>query len=117
MQTALGACLLAMTLVVPAFADTAPKKGSDADEAFITGIRKIGVMTGEAFVCSPQADQPKVGQSVIDLATQISLHFGLQSAFVFSGSFGYGMGHDFDHKTCPQALEDFKALQAKYLAH
>ena len=117
MQTALGASLLAMTLVVPAFADTAPKKGSDADEAFITGIRKIGVMTGEAFVCSPQADQPKVGQSAIDLATQISLHFGLQSAFVFSGSFGYGMGHDFDHKTCPQALEDFKALQAKYLAH
>ena len=117
MQTALGACLLAMILVVPAFADTAPKKGSDADEAFITGIRKIGVMTGEAFVCSPEADQPKVGQAVIDLATQVSLHFGLQAAFVFSGSFGYGMGHDFDHKTCPQALEDFKALQAKYLAH
>ena len=106
-----------MTLVVPAFADTVAKKGSDADEAFLTGIRKIGVMTGEAFVCSPQADQPKVGQAVIDLATQVSLHFGLQAAFVFSGSFGYGMGHDFDHKTCPQALEDFKALQAKYLAH
>jgi ribonuclease E len=33
----------------------------------------------------------------------------------FSGSFGYGLGHEFDHKTCPQALEDFKALQAKYL--
>jgi hypothetical protein len=32
-------------------------------------------------------------------------------------SFGYGIGHDFDHKTCPQALEDFKALQDKYLAH
>jgi hypothetical protein len=106
-----------MMFVVPAFADTAPKKGSDADEAFMTGIRKIGVMTGQAFVCSPEADQQKVGQAVIDLATQVSLHFGLQSAFVFSGSFGYGMGHDFDHKTCPQALEDFKALQAKYLAH
>jgi hypothetical protein len=117
MQTALGTCLLAMILVVPAFADTAPKKGSDADEAFMTGIRKIGVMTGEAFVCTPEADQPKVGQAVIDLATQVSLHFGLQAAFVFSGSFGYGMGHDFDHKVCPQALEDFKALQAKYLAH
>jgi len=116
MQTSLGIFLFAMTLVVPAFADTAPKKGSDADEAFMTGIRKIGVMTGEAFVCSPEADQPKVGESVINLATQVSLHFGLQAAFVFSGSFGYGMGHDFDHKACPQALEDFKALQAKYLA-
>jgi hypothetical protein len=113
MQTALGTCLLAMILVVPAFADTTSKKGSDADEAFMTGIRQIGVMTGEAFVCSPEAEQPKV----IDLATQVSLHFGLQAAFVFSGSFGYGMGHDFDHKACPQALEDFRALQAKYSAH
>jgi hypothetical protein len=117
MKTGLGAFVLAMTLVIPAFADTSPKKGSDADEEFMTGIRKIGVMTGEAFVCSPEADQPKVGQSVIDLATQVSLHFGLQAAFVFSGSFGYGMGHDFDHSGCPQALEDLKALQAKYLAH
>ena len=44
----------------------------------------------------------------MSLATQVSLHFGLQAAFVYSGSFGYGMGHDFDHKTCPQALEDFE---------
>jgi len=45
----------------------------------------------------------------------VSLHFGLQAAFVFSGSFGYGIAHDFDHKGCPQALGDFKALKAKYL--
>jgi hypothetical protein len=115
MRTFLGACLLATTLVMPGFAQDAPKKGSDADEAFMTGVRKIGVMTGQAFACSSEADQPKVGQAAIDLATQVSLHFGLQAAFIYSGSFGYGIGHDFDHKTCPQALEDFKDLQAKYL--
>ena len=117
MRTILGACLLAAAFAVPALADNAPKKGSDADEAFMTGIRKIGVMSGQAFACSSEADQPQVGQAAIDLATQISLHFGLQAAFIYSGSFGYGIGHDFDHKTCSQALEDFKALQAKYLAH
>jgi len=104
MRTNLMAGLLAATLTVPAFAQNAPRKGSDADEAFMTGIRKIGVMTGQAFACSSEADQPKVGQAAIDLA------------FVYSGSFGYGIGHDFDHKTCPQALEDFRDLQAKYLA-
>ena len=117
MRTFLGACLLATTLVMPGFAQDAPKKGSDADEAFMTGIRKIGVMTGQAFACSSETDQPKVGQAAIDLATQVGLHFGMQAAFIYSGSFGYGIGHDFDHKTCPQALEDFKALQDKYLAH
>jgi hypothetical protein len=83
----------------------------------MTGLRRIGVMSGQAFACSAEADQPKVGQAAIDLATQVGLHFGLQAAFVYSGSFGYGMGHDFDHKTCPEALDDFKALQDKYLGH
>jgi hypothetical protein len=117
MRNALGACLFLIAFAAPAWADDAPKKGSDADDAFMTGIRKVGVMSGQAFACSSAADQPKVGEAVIGLATQVALHFGLQAAFVYSGSFGYGMGHDFDHSTCPQALEDFRALQAKYLEH
>ena len=115
MRNVLSASVLVATFVLPALADEAPKKGSDADEAFMTGIRKLGVMSGEAYACSKEEEKPQVGKGVIDLATQVSLHFGLQAAFVYSGSFGYGMGHDFDHATCPQAIEDFKALQAKYL--
>jgi len=116
-RSMLAAGVLVAIFIVPALAEEAPKKGSDADEAFITGIRKLGVMSGEAFACSNAAEQPRIGQGAIDLATQVSLHFGLQAAFIYSGSFGYGMGHDFDHKACPQALEDFRALQAKYSAH
>jgi len=115
MKTTLAVCILAIAFVVPAFAQDGAKKGSDADEAFMTGIRKLGVMSGEAFACSSEVDKPRVGQGAIDLATQVSLHFGLQAAFVYSGSFGYGTGHDFDHAACPQAIADFKALQAKYL--
>jgi hypothetical protein len=115
MKTMLAACVLAATFVVPAFAEEAPKKGSDADEAFMTGIRKLGVMSGEAYACSREEDKPQIGKGAVDLATQVSLHFGLQAAFIYSGSFGYGIAHDFDHATCPQAIEDFKALQAKYL--
>ena len=103
MRMMLAACALAATFVAPAFADEPAKKGTDADDAFMTGIRKLGVMSGEAYACSSE------------LATQVSLHFGLQAAFVYSGSFGYGTGHDFDHVACPQAIADFKALQAKYL--
>jgi len=113
----LGTCLLTVAFIAPACAQDAPKRGSDADEAFMTGLRKIGVMSGQAFACSSETDQPKVGQAAIDLATQVGLHFGLHAAFVYSGSFGYGMGHDFDHKTCPQALEDFKGLKETYLVH
>jgi hypothetical protein len=115
MRIILAVCVLAATFVVPALAQETQKKGSDADEAFMTGIRKIGVMTGQAYACSKEAEQPQIGQGAIDLATQVALHFGLQAAFVYSGSFGYGIGHEFDHAICPQAIADFKALQAKYL--
>jgi hypothetical protein len=115
MRIILAVCVLAAMSVVPVFAEDAPKKGSDADETFMIGIRKIGVMTGQAYACSKEAEQPQIGQGAIDLATQVALHFGLQAAFVYSGSFGYGMGHEFDHANCPQAIADFKALQAKYL--
>ena len=50
MRTMLAACALAATFVAPAFADEPAKKGTDADDAFMTGIRKLGVMSGEAFV-------------------------------------------------------------------
>jgi hypothetical protein len=116
MRNIIVSCVLAAVLAVPAFAQEAPKKGSDADDAFMTGIRKLGVMSGEAFACSSEADKPAIGQGTIDLATQVSLHFGLQAAFVYSGSFGFGTAHEFDRKNCPQAIADFKALQAKYLA-
>ena len=51
MKTTLAACILAIAFVVPAFAQDGAKKGSDADEAFMTGIRKLGVMSGQAFAC------------------------------------------------------------------
>ena len=47
MRTMLAACALAATLVAPAFADEPAKKGTDADDAFMTGIRKLGVMSGD----------------------------------------------------------------------
>jgi hypothetical protein len=98
-----------------AFSADEPRKGSDADEEFMLGIRKVGVMVGEAFVCAGDAAGTGVGQDALQLANQIATHFGLQAAFIFSGSFGYGTGHTFDKATCPETLANFKSLQQKYL--
>ena len=110
----LTAMLLA-GLAGSAFAADEPKKGSDADEEFMLGIRKVGVMVGEAFVCTGDAAGTGVGQDALQLANQIAPHFGLQAAFVFSGAFGYGTGHTFDKATCPATLANFKSVQQKYL--
>ena len=53
---------LAVTLVVPALADKPAKKGTDADDAFMTGIRKLGVMSGEAFACSSELTSRKLAR-------------------------------------------------------
>jgi hypothetical protein len=114
MRSILTAIALAVSLNAPAFAD-AVKKGNDADPDFMTGVKKLGVMSGETFSCSPEADRQSVGEDALALANQIALHFGLQVAFIYSGAFGWGSGHDFDHKTCPDTLANFKDLQHKYL--
>jgi len=114
MRVTFPACALALTLALPAFAAD-PKRGSDADEEFMVGIRKVGVMTGEAFACTDENARSGIGEDALQLATQIATHFGLQAAFVFSGSFGFGTGHQFDKATCPATLANFKAIEQKYL--
>jgi hypothetical protein len=111
----LTAVALAMSICLPALAADEPKKGTDADDEFMLGLRKVGVMAGEAYTCSPEADRPGIGADALELANQVALHFGLKPAFVFSGAFGYGSGHEFDKATCPGTLENFKAIRAKYL--
>jgi hypothetical protein len=114
MRSILATFALAAVLITPALADDV-KKGNDADPDFMTGVRKLGVMTGEAFTCAPEADRQGIGEDALSLANQIALHFGLQIAFIYSGAFGWGSGHDFDHKTCPETLANFKDTQHKYL--
>jgi opacity protein-like surface antigen len=114
MRSILAAAALAAVIITPAFAADV-KKGNDADPEFMTGVRKLGVMSGEAYACSADADKQGIGEDALALANQIALHFGLQIAFIYSGSFGWGSGHDFDRKTCPESLANFKDLQRKYL--
>jgi len=114
MRITIAACALAVVFSAQAFA-AEPKKGSDADDEFMLGMRKVGVMVGEAFMCTGEDGRSGIGADALQLANQIATHFGLQAAFVFSGSFGYGTGHEFDKGTCPATLANFKAIQQKYL--
>jgi hypothetical protein len=115
LRTSIVAALLLAGVAIPAFAAGEPKKGSDADEEFMLGIRKVGVMVGQAFACTGEEARGSIGEDALQLANQIAIHFGLQAAFIFSGSFGYGTGHPFDTTTCPATLANFKTLQQKYL--
>ncbi|MGH7047585.1 MAG: hypothetical protein ACREE2_14480 [Stellaceae bacterium] len=87
----------------------------DADQNFLTGLRRVGVMAGEVVQCTPEANRQVQISEAMDLADQIAVHFGLRAAFNFVGALGYGSGHPFDKAGCTQASEGWKQIEAKYL--
>jgi hypothetical protein len=87
-----------------------------ADESFLTGLRRVGVMAGQVVECSADADrQAKIGQAM-ELANKIAIHFGLKAAFNYVGAVGWGSGHPFDKADCGKSAEGWKEIQAKYLS-
>jgi len=121
--------LACLTLAGQALAQTAPAPSApvqaapgsnvptppDADETFLTGLRRVGVMAGQVVECSADADrQAKIGQAM-ELANKIAIHFGLKAAFNCVGAVGYGSGHPFDKADCGKSAEGWKEIQVKYL--
>ena len=121
--------LACLTLTGQALAQTAPAPSApvqaapgsnvptppDADETFLTGLRRVGVMAGQVVECAADADrQAKIGQAM-ELANKIAIHFGLKAAFNYVGAVGYGSGHPFDKADCGKSAEGWKEIQAKYL--
>jgi hypothetical protein len=86
-----------------------------ANEAFLTGLRRIGVMGGQVVACAPEKDRQEQISQAMDLANLIAIHFGLKAAFTFVGALGYGSGNPFDKAACPQAIDGWKQIKAKYL--
>src|SRR5262245_40042453 len=103
-------CLL---IAGQAFAQTAPKAPDVSDE-FLLGLRRVGVMAGQAVECAPAADRQNKIAEAMDLANQIAIHFGLKAAFNYAGAVGYGSGRPFDKAGCAQSIAGWKEVVTKY---
>lgn len=87
----------------------------DSDEAFMTGLRRIGVMGGEVIQCSTSDQRSTVISQATQLSNNVALHFGLVAAFNFSASVGYGSGKPFDKSGCAAAESGWNDITQKYL--
>ena len=112
--------LAALTAAAPAFsqqaATPAPAAAAgsvsapDSDAAFMTGLRRVGVMAGEVVQCTAESDrQAPIGEAM-QLSNEIALHFGLAAAFNFSAAVGYGAGKPFDKAGCADAATGWNAV-------
>jgi hypothetical protein len=120
------ATLAGLALAGPAVAQNTPSPPGttagkvmtppDADQSFLIGLRRIGVMAGEVVACLPAAEKQAQISQAMELANKIAIHFGLKAAFNFVGALGYGSGHPFDKAGCSKAIDGWKQIQAKYLS-
>jgi hypothetical protein len=114
--TSAGPALAQKPSTAPAVpAQGAPTPPAD-NQAFLDGLRRVGVMAGQVVECSADKDKQDQISRAMDLANLIAIHFGLKAAFTFTGALGYGSGRPFDKATCSQAIEGWKQIQAKYLS-
>jgi len=96
-------------------ASNAAASAAETDDAFMTGLRRIGVMGGEVVQCATDADRQKPIADAMALSNQIALHFGLTAAFNFIGAVGYGAGKPFDKSGCAEANAGWNDIRNKYL--
>ena len=99
----------------PTLPDQNAKTPPDPAQAFLTGLRRVGVIAGQVLVCSTDKDRPAQIAQAMELANYIAIDFGLKAAFDFVGALGYGSGHPFDKAGCSQAMDEWKQIQTKYL--
>jgi hypothetical protein len=116
-----GLAAASASLVPPARAQTSSAQAqqnapADSDQAFMTGLRRIGVMGGEVVQCSATDQRDTVISQAMRLSNAIAMHYGLAAAFNFSGAVGYGSGKPFDKSGCSAAESGWNDITAKYLA-
>ena len=114
-------CLLGAGLLFgacPAFAQqTASSRplmspGSETD--FMPGLRRVGVLAGQAVICSSEADRQHQIEKVAAAGNLIATEFGLRAAFNFIGAAGYGSGAPFAESGCANAIKQWTEVQQRY---
>jgi hypothetical protein len=107
----------AQTQTAPAQTQTAAQnapQAPDANDEFILGRRRIGVIAGQVVECADEKDRPNKITDAMSLADQIAIHFGLKAAFNYVGAVGYGAGKPFDKANCQQSIANWSEIQSKY---
>lgn len=88
----------------------------DAEEALDESLKGFGYLSGLARGCSVPADRGKLEREALDLAAIIARLFGIDRAFLYSSSFGYGTSMQIAANECAEVLRQYDARVAKFRA-
>jgi hypothetical protein len=110
-----------LALAAPAVAiaqDTTPAAATtgDSEEELDEAFKRFGYLAGLAQVCVAEEQKPALEREVLDLNNSLARLFGVDRAFLFSVSFGYGTSVEVATENCAEVLSTYKARVVKHRA-
>lgn len=111
--------LAALVLAAPgmAYAQQAPADTTvDSEEQVDEAIKRFGYLAGLAQVCVASEQKAELEREVLEINNSITRLLGIDRAFLFSTSFGYGTSVAVDQKDCAEILKNYEARVARHRA-
>jgi len=112
---------LALVISAETLAQNAPEpKGADQSEAseeqLDEALKRFGYLAGLAQVCVAQEQRAALEREVLDLNASITRLLGVDRAFLFTASFGYGTSVEVATADCAEVLKNYEARVARHRA-
>ena len=86
----------------------------DEEEQLDEGLKRFGYLAGVARGCVVEEQRPALEREALDLNATIARLLGVDRAFLFASSFGYGTTVVVEAKDCPEVLNTYDARVATY---
>jgi hypothetical protein len=87
-----------------------------SEEQLDEALKRFGYLAGLAQVCVAQEQKAALEREVLDLNASIARLLGVDRAFLFTASFGYGSTVDVATADCAEVLKNYEARVAKHRA-
>lgn len=86
----------------------------DEEEQLDDGLKRFGYLAGVARGCVVEEQRPALEREALDLNATIARLLGVDRAFLFASSFGYGTTVVVETKDCPEVLRTYEARVESY---
>jgi hypothetical protein len=111
--------MIALVSAGPALAvaqETKAETAIDSEEALDEALKRFGYLAGQALTCVTDAQKPELEREVLNVNNSIARLLGVDRAFLFSSSFGYGTSVKVPTEECAELLKTYASRVAKHRA-
>jgi hypothetical protein len=95
----------------------APAAAVDEEEQVDEGLKRFGYLAGLARGCVAENQRAALEREALDLNAGIGRLLGIDRAFLFASSFGYGTTVVVEIKDCTEVLKAYESRVEKFRAN